>query len=203
MNENKKVMPERFYSLDDNMSIDKIIQAQDTGECLVGKVLLYNSVSKAMEVDLGNGYIGFLPIEYASIYPVILPNGNLASATRKIIGKTILVNVIDIINNIDSPKAILSRKGTMLKAFDFISNSIGKEIECCITSFESYGVYVDVGNGIDGMIHFKELCIPRVNHFSDIGINIGDKITAKIISVDNKFHVSLSYKDYLKIYHLC
>jgi len=195
MNENKKVMPERFYSLDNNMSIDKIIQAQDTGDPLIGKVVLWNSKSKCLEVDLGNGYRGYIPAEYASVYPVLLPDGKVTASLRAIIGKIIVVTVVGVVPNGDILKVVLSRKDNMLKAFDIISNSIGKKIECCVSSFSSFGVFVDVGNGISGLIHYEDLCTSRVEHFSDIGLKVGDKITAKVIRVDNNFHVNLNYKD--------
>jgi len=195
MNENKKLMPERFYSLDTNMSIDKIIQAYKLRKPLIGKVILWNSSSKCLEVDLGNGYTGCIPAEYASVYPVLSPDGKITAAVRSIIGKTIIASVVDIVPNGNMIKVILSRKDKMLEAFEFISKSVGEEIDCCVSSFSSYGIFVDVGNGINGLIHYQCLCTSRVKHFSDIGLKIGDKITAKIISCDDKFHVSLNYKD--------
>ena len=113
MNENKKVIPERFYSLDKNMSIEKITQAQITGEPLVGKVVMWNSRSKKLEVDLGNGYTGYIPVEYASLYPALLPDGSLTASIRATIGKTVVVSVFEVLNFRDDLKVILSRKNNM------------------------------------------------------------------------------------------
>jgi len=194
MNE-RKVMPEHFYSLDNNMSLDKLIRAQDTGEPLIGKVVLWNSKAKCFEVDLGNGYTGHIPSEHASIYPIFLPNGNLSPSIRATIGNLVVVSVMEVVSSNDILKVVLSRKDNMLKAFDIISNLIGKEIECCITSFSSYGVFVDVGNGVSGLIYHKDLCSSRVNHYSDIGLKLYDKITVKVISVDDNYRINLNYKD--------
>ena len=69
MNEKAKSMPDRFHSLDNTMSLDKIIQAQNTGTPLMGKVVLWNSMEKHLEVHLGNGYYGYIPENLVSIYP--------------------------------------------------------------------------------------------------------------------------------------
>lgn len=187
-----EIMPEQFYSLDNNMSLDKLIKAKVSKEPLVAQVLRWDPILKDLTVSLGNGYLGYIPFDEISLYPVLFPDGNLSHSTYAILGKTILVYVLDI----TSDKIILSRKDIMIETFNLISNSIGKNIECCVSSFSSFGVFVDAGNGVSGMIHLQNLSEKKILRFSDIGINIGKKISAKILSVDdNKFHVNLNYKD--------
>lgn len=195
MNEKQKLVPERFLSLDNNMSLEKIILANDSKEPLVGKVVLWKSKAKHLDVDLGNGIHGILPIDNASIYPSLLPNGVPTASIRAIFGKPCIVSVESVDTTGTDPIIILSRKELMLDAFNIISNLIGEETECSITSFSSFGAFVDVGFGVSGLIPFKELSLPRIRDLSDMGLNIGDKITAKILSVDDNFHVTLNYKD--------
>ena len=90
---------------------------------------------------------------------------------------------------------ILSRRELMAERFNELSTSVGKMIECCITSITHLGVFVEVGNGISGLIHYSELSIPRVRSFKELGFDIWDKISAKILSVNENFQVSLNYKD--------
>lgn len=195
MSENKKSMPERFYALDNDMSLDKIIQAQNSGEPLIGKVVLWNSRTKCLEVDLGNDYSGCIPAEFVSIYPVFNSTGDVAASVRSTIGKNVIVTVLRVAYEDEKLNIILSRKETMYESFNSISNSIGKQIRCCVTNISSFGIFVDVGNGISGLIHYTNLCISRVDKFSDIGIKIGDEITATVVAVDENFHVTLNYKD--------
>lgn len=195
MNGNKKIMPEMFCKLDDSMSLEKLIRAQSEQIPVYGKVVLWDSQAKLFKVDLGNGFFANLPIELSTVYQTVLDNGRLSAAIRSIIGHTIIATVLCVETSEENPRITLSRRRNMLEAFDFLSKSIGKNIECCVTSISTFGVYVDCGNGISGFIHFTELCISRVSHFSEI-VNVGDKITAKILSVDcDKFHISLNYKD--------
>lgn len=197
MAETMKTMLEQFQTLDNSMSLEKIIRAKESKEPVIGKVVMWHSTSNFFEVDLGNGLHGILPLSNSSIYPSLSSEGKLSAALRYIMGKHIAVIITSVNNaNSTSPIITLSRKELMLNAFNSISNSIGKEVECCVTSFSTFGVFVDVGNGISGLIYYKQLCLPRVESFSDVGISIGDKITATILDVDEKnFHVNLNYKD--------
>jgi len=195
MNENKKVMPERLYSLDENMSLEKIIWAHENKIPVVGKILLWNSAAKQFKVSLGNALYGFLPIKDASIYNSVLPTGQLSASIRSVIGKPVILTVKSVDVSGNHPKITVSRKELMLNAFNIISDSLGKNVECCVSSFSSFGIFVDVGNGISGLIRYQDLCVSRIESFSDIGLKVGDTITAQVISVDNDFHVSLNYKD--------
>lgn len=196
MNELKNLMPERFSTLDNNMSLEKILRAKDSKEPIVGKVVMWHSNSKFFDVDLGNGLCGILPVSDASIYPSFSSEEKLTAALRAIIGKTIVVSVTSVSNaNTSTPIIVLSRKEPMLSTFYELSNSIGKTIECCITSFCSFGVFVDAGNGVSGLIVWKHLSVSRLNSPSDLGFAVGNKITATILSVDENFHVNLNYKD--------
>ena len=198
MNELKKtnVMPEHFYTLDKTMSLETILRANENKKPITGKVIMWHSNSKFFDVDLGNGLYGILPVSNASIYPSFSSEEKLSAALRAIIGKTIIVSVTSV-SDADSttPIIVLSRKEHMLSSFLEISNSIGKLIDCCITSFCSFGVFVDAGNGVSGLIDWKNLSLSRLNSPSDLGLNVGDRITAKILSVDEFFHVNLNYND--------
>ena len=194
MNEKAKSMPDRFHSLDNTMSLEKIIQAQNTGTPLIGIVVLWNSMEKHLEVHLGNGYYGYIPENLVSIYPNYDTNGKLSASTRAVIGKSVLVTVTEVDTSSSIPVITLSRKNIMMDTFNRISNSIGNLVECRITAFCPYGIYVDVGNGISGLIHHRELCVSKLNSFYELGIKEGDIITAKVLSVNENFHVSLSYK---------
>jgi len=195
MKENKKIMPERFCSLDNNMSLEKIIRACETKENIVGTVVLWNSVSKHFDVSLGNGLYGILPIKDASIYPTVHSNETLTPSIRAIIGKPIIVTVESVNNLSANPIITLSRKDNMLNAFNTISELIGKNFECCVTSFSNFGLFVEIANGVSGLIVYQDLCSSRIDSPADIGINPGDKITAKLISVGENFHLNLNYKD--------
>lgn len=192
MNEIKNLMPEWLCTIDDTMSLEKIIRAKDSKLPIIGKVILWHTERKYFKVDLGNGFYGFIPVDDSSLYPALFPSGKITSSLFATVGKPIIAVVKSI--NADG-KIILSRKESMLNAFNTISSLIGKKIECCITAFSSFGIFVDVGKGVCGLIGIALVSTSRLRSFSDIGLKIGDKITAEVISVDENFHVNLNYKD--------
>ena len=196
MENNKKIRLEHLESIDNTMSLDKLIQANDTQEPIIGLVSLWDSQKKEFKVNLGNGFTGYLPLQFSTVYPFFTEDEMLNPSLRKIIGKPIVVNVkyIDIIN--DTSKITLSRKENMQTAFEYLSTSVGEIVECCVKAFSKFGIFVDAGNGISGLIHRKDLSIPHLYDYTQLGFDIGDEITAKVISVDaHKYQVKLSYKD--------
>ena len=198
MNKSKKVMPERLCSLDYDMSLEKILQAKRNGDTLVGKAIGWSSQENSLEVYLGNNFYGFIPAEDISVYPVFSSGSKLSSSTKALFEKPVIVNVVGVNTYEDKTRIILSRKENMLDAFDVISGSIGEYIECCVTAFRSFGIFVDAGNGISGLIHYTQLNQSRFYDFSEMGLKIGDRIKAKVLFVDEDFQVSLNYRDQFK-----
>lgn len=193
MNGNKKMMPENCYSLDTEMSLDKIKRAKDSGNFLVAKASRWNSSKNCVDVDLGNNFKGEIPLYDFSIYTLTRPNGKLSPFVYSHIGKNICACVKEIS---DDNTIILSRKENMIKAFRVIEQSENNIVTCLITSISDYGLYVDLGHGINGLIHINDLILSRVNNLSDIGFKLGQLIDAKILSINSeKYQVVLNYKD--------
>lgn len=193
MNANKNVMPESFYSLDDEMSLDKITRAKYSGNFLVAKAVKWNEASQSVIADLGNNFKGEIPLNEFSIYPVTRPDGCVSPSVYSLIGKNICVCVQEIY---DDHSILLSRKVCMSEAFDFIEQCNSKVVTCSITSIANYGMFVDVGFGIHGLIRTQDLTLNRIKSPADIGFSPKQFIDAKIISVDlDKHQISLNHKD--------
>lgn len=69
----------------------------------------------------------------------------------------------------------------------------GQVLTGIVTSLADFGAFVDIG-GADGLVHLSELAWNRVNHPSEV-LNLGDKVTVKVISVDrDRKRIGLSMK---------
>lgn len=192
MNENKKVMPEALYSLDNGMSLEKLERAQESGSYVIGHVFLWNSVDQLLRVNLGNSIFGSIPLNEISIYPTVRANENLSPEVYSLIGSTICACV----HEINGSSIVLSRRKNMLNTFQSFSDSKGEIIDCFVKSPQSSAVYTDIGHGISGRIHVSDLCSSRLHHTSDIGIKKGDVIKVKISDINqSNFFIDLSYKD--------
>ncbi|MCM8530775.1 MAG: 30S ribosomal protein S1 [Lentisphaeraceae bacterium] len=53
-----------------------------------------------------------------------------------------------------------------------------------VTKITSYGAFVELMNGIDGLVHITQLSDKKVNRVKDV-LNLGDDIEAKVIKIDD------------------
>jgi polyribonucleotide nucleotidyltransferase len=63
-----------------------------------------------------------------------------------------------------------------------------------VTRILDFGAFVEILPGKEGLIHISKLDNKRVNKVTDV-VNIGDKVTVRVIKVDEKGRVDLSRKD--------
>ena len=61
----------------------------------------------------------------------------------------------------------------------------------------TFGAFVELAPGKDGMVHISKLSPKRVEKVEDV-VNIGDMIWVKVTEIDDKGRVNLSYKDALR-----
>lgn len=195
MNIHKQLMPESRYSLDNFMSNETLLRKITLDDFIVGKVFHFDSLSQQFLVDLGNGFLGIMPISETSVYPTLHADGKLKAEAYSLIGKIICAKILEI----QSDKIVISRKANMIDAFETISNMENEIIDCTVKSCQRTMFFLDVGHGISGMLYVGDLCSCRINHVMDIGIKITDSIKAKIKRFEKeKFHVSLGYKELFK-----
>ena len=61
----------------------------------------------------------------------------------------------------------------------------------------TFGAFVELAPGKDGMVHISKLADRRVEKVEDV-LNIGDMVWVKVTEIDDKGRVNLSYKDAIK-----
>lgn len=62
-----------------------------------------------------------------------------------------------------------------------------------VVSVMDFGVFVQIMPGKDGLVHVSEMSEERVNKPSDVA-NVGDKVTVKLVAIDEKGRLNLSMK---------
>ena len=62
-----------------------------------------------------------------------------------------------------------------------------------VVRVESYGAFVELLPGKDGLVHISQLDRKRVAKTEDV-VKVGDKIEVKVIDIDEKGRVKLSHK---------
>lgn len=91
-----------------------------------------------------------------------------------------------------SAKAVAKEKERMERAERINSLQIGAVVEGTVENIMPYGAFVDIGDGVSGLIHISQLSQKRVKTPEEV-VKEGQKVTVKITKVSNG-KVSLSMK---------
>lgn len=70
---------------------------------------------------------------------------------------------------------------------------VGDLVEGKITGITKFGVFVDIGDNLTGMVHISEVARTYVNEISDF-VKIGDTVKTKVLTVADDGKISLSIK---------
>ncbi|HOA90863.1 MAG: bifunctional 4-hydroxy-3-methylbut-2-enyl diphosphate reductase/30S ribosomal protein S1 [Bacillota bacterium] len=76
----------------------------------------------------------------------------------------------------------------------FDSLEAGQIVDGVVRRITDFGAFVDIGSGVEGLLHVSEMAWSRVDHPSDV-VSEGDKIKVKILALDkDKDRISLGLK---------
>ncbi len=147
-------------------------------------------------VEFGN-LQGFLPNSQIPELKNISQSKQAFEFKRRMIGTTMRILIIDV----DRPRdrLIFSAKfGRDEQTHSQLAGlNVGQTMSVRVVNLAKFGAFVDLGRGINGLVHISELSWQRINHPSEI-VKIGDEITVTIKEIDlERNRVSLSRKAYL------
>jgi predicted RNA-binding protein with RPS1 domain len=71
---------------------------------------------------------------------------------------------------------------------------IGEVYENCpVTRIESFGAFVELLPGREGLCHVSQLAFNRVENVTDV-VKVGDTLTVKVIEIDDRGKINVSHK---------
>jgi len=71
---------------------------------------------------------------------------------------------------------------------------VGKKISGIVTKISSFGAFVEIEEGIDGLVHISQISDEHIERVKDV-LNVGDTVEARIVKVDPVEHrIGLSVK---------
>ena len=71
---------------------------------------------------------------------------------------------------------------------------VGGVYDGVVTKLMSFGAFVDLGGGKEGLLHISKISSKRVEKVEDV-LAVGDEINVKVIDIDNQGRINLSMKD--------
>lgn len=168
----------------DVLAWDKLKELKASGEVL--DVVVKGAVNGGV-VAYVEGVRGFIPASKLAL--------NYVEDTNEYLNKRIQVQVIDV--NKEDKKLILSAKEILRQKAEEerknkISNvEVGLVTEGVVESLQTYGAFVNLGNGLSGLVHISQICEKRIKKPSE-AISVGDKVKVKVIAIkDGKLSLSI------------
>lgn len=147
-------------------------------------------------IDFGNNLKGIIPrdeIEAVNIDETGFPKPNICASK---VNKYVQFKVKDV----DKKDCfILSRKDVGKDALNWIKQDVkvGQIVKGIVRSIKPYGVFVEIGGGIVGLLHIEDISVARIKTPLE-RLSIGQKINVMIKSIDYKLErVVLTYKELL------
>ena len=85
------------------------------------------------------------------------------------------------------------------KAMDMILDiakiiEVGKIYNGTVTKIMSFGAFIDIGGGNEGLLHISKISNKRVEKVEDV-LSVGDEVTVKVSEIDNQGRINLNMKD--------
>ncbi|WP_368191545.1 30S ribosomal protein S1 [Blautia sp. 1033sp1_1033st1_G9_1033SCRN_220408] len=168
----------------DVLAWDRLKEMKASGEVI--NVIVKGVVNSGV-VAYVEGIRGFIPASKLAL--------SYVEDTNDYLNKHLQVQVIDV--DEDSKKLILSAKELLReKAEEERKNKIsniqpGFVTEGKVESLQPYGAFVDLGNGLSGLVHISQICEKRIKKPSEV-LTVGDTVKVKVISVkDGKLSLSI------------
>lgn len=190
-----KFTPEGWNNNIQALSEETLKKALEKNQILDGYVTKCDS-NYNLYVRCADNITGIIPrgeVEAVNIDERGMPRPNICiNKVNKFI--QFKVKSIDEQNNF-----ILSRKSVCQEAIKWVMNDLKENmiVDGIVKSIQPYGVFVEIGGGVVGLLHIEDISVARIKNPSE-RFEIGQRIKVMIKSIDrNLERVILTYKELL------
>ena len=168
----------------DVLAWDRLKELMESGESVdvVIKGIVNGGVIAYVE-----GVRGFIPAPRLSL--------GYVEDTEEYLNKPLTVQVINV--DKDKKKLVLSARELLREKAEEerrnkISNiEVGLVTEGVVESLQPYGAFVELENGVSGLVHISQICEKRIRKPSEV-ISVGDKVKVKVTAIkDGKLSLSI------------
>jgi small subunit ribosomal protein S1 len=164
-----------------------LVAAMEGKNPIEGKVIGWNK--GGYHVAIGK-IAAFCPVSQMEI-------GNPRSP-KKYLDKPFMFHVMEIQQN--GRRVVVSRQGVIRKEREAAAAKVrenvkvGAELQGRVSSITDFGAFVDLGGGVEGLVHVSELSRRRVEHAKEL-VQVGQTVKVSVLKVEkNGKRISLSMK---------
>lgn len=177
LEESYKTMGDGEHDTDTLIAWTKIQEHYDNQEILT--VEISGIVNKGV-IALVEGIRGFIPASRLSLSRV--------DDLNEWLGKEIRVRIITADQEADklvlSAREILKEERDEKKKLKLDAIEVGSVFTGKVDSIQDYGAFVDLGDGISGLVHISQISLERIKHPSAV-LSEGQEVTVKVIGKQN------------------
>lgn len=187
--ENTETMADYEAHFDDANPWNLVAKYQKEGTVLH---LTIDGIVNGGVIAMVEGIRGFIPASRLSL--------SYIEDLESYLSKEVDVKVIDVDqeNNrlVLSAREILKEKERQEKDALLASMTVGSVLKGAVESFQSYGAFVRLENGLSGLVHISQISTQRIKSADQV-LHVGDEVDVKVIGIkDGK--ISLSIKALLE-----
>ena len=135
-------------------------------------------VPRIVQIEIPKEFIG----------AVIGPGGKIIQQMQEDTGATITIDEIDGVGQVQvsaPDKESIDAAISKIRAIVAVPE-VGEVYEGVIRSIMPYGCFVEIMPGRDGLLHISEIDWKRLETVEEAGLQEGDKITVKLLEIDQK-----------------
>ena len=163
---------------------DKLKELQESGEALD---VVVKGIVNGGAIAYVEGVRGFIPASKLAL--------SYVEDTEEYLNKPLQVQVIDVDKEkkrlVLSAKELLREKAEQERRNKISNIEVGFVTEGTVESLQPYGAFVDLGNGVSGLVHISQICEKRIKKPSE-AVSVGDKVEVKVIAIkDGKLSLSI------------
>lgn len=191
----QRIIPEGWEEGCSSISREHINKAMQEGIIMQGYVEKCD-LDCNLHINLGNNITGIIPKEEIEAINVDETGVVKANICRGKVNKYVQFKVKGVAKE---DTYILSRKEVGKDAIEWVKNELkeGQVINGIVKNIKQYGVFVEIGGGMVGLLHIEDISIARIKTpLERLKIGQKAKFVVKSIDRDNN-RVYLSYKEML------
>lgn len=168
----------------DVLAWDRLKELQDSGEVLD---VVVKGIVNGGAIAYVEGVRGFIPASRLAL--------EFVEDTEVFLNKPIQVRVIEVDKAkkrlVLSAREILRERAEVEKRNKISNIQVGFVTEGKVESLQPYGAFVELGNGVSGLVHISQICEKRIRKPSEV-LSVGDKVKVKVIAIkDGKLSLSI------------
>ena len=168
----------------DTLAWEKLKACMENGTNLNVKI---GGVVKSGAIAYVEGIRGFIPASKLAL--------GYVENLEDWLGKEIEVRVITVDEEKErlvlSARDILREKEREEKKARISNVQIGLVTEGTVETLQPYGAFIDLGNGLSGLVHVSQISEKRIKSPASV-LNVGDKVKVKVINIkDGKLSLSM------------